>query len=209
MAAVRDSWRALWSSRLLVWPAGVDGARLRLRARARRLDPPGLTRGFGWLGDLLAAPAARWDASWYLVIAHYGYRPELGSFTSARTAFFPLYPLGLRAIASFGVPPVLAGVLVSLLALSLALYGIHRLTALELDSARACGERPGAAERRSGSPGGAHHRLRTDGVLPLGGVLEVALPSALGRRVLVRAHGRWAIVGVLGSSRPRRAARAS
>ena len=57
----------------------------------------------------LAAPAARWDASWYLVIAHYGYRPDLGSFTSSRTAFFPLYPLGLHAIATSGVPPVLAG----------------------------------------------------------------------------------------------------
>ena len=36
MAAVRDSWRALWSSRLLVWAAGVgDAADVRLRARAR------------------------------------------------------------------------------------------------------------------------------------------------------------------------------
>ena len=26
MAAVRDSWRALWSSRLLVWAAGVGDA---------------------------------------------------------------------------------------------------------------------------------------------------------------------------------------
>ena len=45
------------------------------------------------------------DASWYLVIAHYGYRPELGAYTSSRTAFFPLYPLGLHAIAFSGVPP--------------------------------------------------------------------------------------------------------
>src|ERR1700674_4283738 len=65
-------------------------------------------------------------------IAHYAYRPELGSLTSARTAFFPLYPLGLRTISWFGLPPVLAGVLLSLLALMFALYGIHRLTTLEL-----------------------------------------------------------------------------
>jgi Gpi18-like mannosyltransferase len=95
-------------------------------------NPPGVTRGFGWLGNLLAAPAARWDAAWYLVIAHYGYRPDLGAFTSSRTAFFPLYPLGLSAIAHLGVPPVLAGVLLSLAAFALALYGIHRLTTLEL-----------------------------------------------------------------------------
>jgi hypothetical protein len=80
---------------------------------------------------VLAAPAARWDAAWYLTIAHYGYRPDLGAFTAARTAFFPLYPLGLRAISELGVPPILAGVLLSLLALAAGLYGLHRLTTLE------------------------------------------------------------------------------
>src|SRR5271166_6290605 len=137
VAAVRDSWRALWSSRLLVWFAGV-GTLLSFGFGPVRntFDPPGLTRGFGWLGDLLAAPAARWDAAWYLVIAHYGYRPDLGSLTSARTAFFPLYPLGLSALAGTGLAPVLAGVLLSVSALALALYGIHRLTTLELARAR-------------------------------------------------------------------------
>src|ERR1017187_9746525 len=130
--AVRDSWRALWCSRLLVWAAGV-GTLLTFGFGPVRhaFNPPGVTKGLGWLGDLLAGPAARWDASWYLVIAHYGYRPDLGGFTSSRTAFFPLYPLGLRAVAWLGIPPVLAGVMVSLLALARALYGIHRLTTLE------------------------------------------------------------------------------
>jgi hypothetical protein len=133
MTAVRESWRALWASRVLVWAAGV-GTLVAFGFGPVRgaFNPPGVTRGFGWLGDLLAAPAARWDAAWYLVIAHYGYRPDLGAFTSSRTAFFPLYPLGLRGISWFGVPPVLAGVLLSLLALAFALYGIHRLTTLEL-----------------------------------------------------------------------------
>jgi hypothetical protein len=133
MAAVRDSARALWSSRLLVWVAGSGTVLLLGHGPTRKaLDPPGLTRGLGWLGDLLAAPAARWDSSWFLVIAHYGYRPDLGPFTSTRAAFFPAYPLGLRALAWLGAPPVLAGVLLSIGALSLALYGIHRLTTLEL-----------------------------------------------------------------------------
>ena len=116
MAAVRDSWRALWSSRLLVWVGRRgNGADVRLRPGAQRVRPARASRaGFGWLGDLLAAPAARWDASWYLVIARYGYRPELGRYTSSRTAFFPLYPLGLRALSVLGSPPVLAGVLLSL-----------------------------------------------------------------------------------------------
>jgi hypothetical protein len=133
MAAVRDTWQALWTSRLLVW-AGALLALLTFGFGPERkvFNPPGLTAGFGRLGDLLAAPAARWDSVWYLVIAHYGYHPELGSFTSSRAAFFPLYPLGLRLIADLGTPPILAGVLLSVAALAAALYGIHRLTVLEL-----------------------------------------------------------------------------
>jgi mannosyltransferase PIG-V len=130
--AVREVWRALWSSRLLVWAAAIVTI-LALGPGPHRhaFDPPGLTRGLGWLGDLLAAPAARWDAAWYLVIADHGYRPEFGAFTASRTAFFPLYPLGVRAIAELGAPLVLAGVLLSLAALAVGLYGLHRLTALE------------------------------------------------------------------------------
>jgi Mannosyltransferase (PIG-V) len=133
MAAVRETWRALFISRLLVWVAGAGTvATLGFGPVRGAFDPPGVTRGFGWLGDVLAAPAARWDSSWYLVIAHYGYRPELGSYTSARDAFFPLYPLGLRALSDLGLQPVLAGVLFSLAAFACALYGIHRLSTLEL-----------------------------------------------------------------------------
>jgi len=136
IAAVRDCWRALWVSRLLVWVAGAGTVlALGFGPTRRVFDPPGVTRGFGWLGNLLAAPAARWDSAWYLVIAHYGYRPELGVFTASRAAFFPLYPLGLRAIASVGFAPVLAGVLLSVFALACSLYGIHRLTTLELAQA--------------------------------------------------------------------------
>src|SRR5262249_16589255 len=96
----------------------------------KAVDPPGLTRGLGWLGDLLAAPAARWDASWFLVIAHHGYRPDLGALTSSRAAFFPVYPLGLRAVAWLGAPPLLARVLLSIGALPLALYAIPPPSAL-------------------------------------------------------------------------------
>src|ERR1700704_4976033 len=133
MTAVRDAWQALWWSRLLVWVAGV-GTLLSFGWGPVRgaLNPPGFTRGFGPLGDLLAGPAARWDASWYLVIAHYGYRPDLAPFTASRTAFFPLYPLGIRGFSDLGLPPVLAGVLISLVAFAFALYGIHRLATLEL-----------------------------------------------------------------------------
>jgi hypothetical protein len=133
MLAVRETWRALWGSRLLVLAAGV-GTILAFGFGPQRkaFDPPGITSGFGWLGNLLAAPVARWDGVWYLVIARYGYRPDLGAYTSSRTAFFPLYPFALRTVSWLGAPPILAGVLVSVAAFALALYGIHRLATLEL-----------------------------------------------------------------------------
>ncbi|MGC2374087.1 MAG: mannosyltransferase family protein [Solirubrobacteraceae bacterium] len=130
--AVRDVWLALWVSRLLVWVGGaVAVATLGFGPLRHAFNPLGITRGFGWLGDVLAAPAARWDAAWYLVIAHYGYRPELGSLTASRTAFFPLYPLGVRGLSDLGLAPVIAGVLLSLAALAAGLYALHRLTTLE------------------------------------------------------------------------------
>jgi hypothetical protein len=130
--AVRDVWRAMWTSRLLVWIAGAGTvATFGFGPVRHAFDPPGVTRGFGPLGDVLAAPAARWDAAWYLVIAHFGYRPDFGTLTASRTAFFPLYPLGVRALAGLGLAPVIAGVLLSLMALAAGLYGLHRLTTLE------------------------------------------------------------------------------
>jgi hypothetical protein len=190
-AAVRDSWRALWSSRLLVWLAGVTTLLTYGFGPVRHaFNPPGLTRGFGWLGDLLAAPAARWDASWYLVIAHYGYRPDLGAFTSSRDAFFPLYPLALRAFGWLGVPLVLAGVVISMLALAFALYGIHRLTTLEFT--------------RLGKPGGEVARLAVlvSAFAPMAFFLSAVYSEALYLAISVglfyaARQGRWALVGVL------------
>jgi hypothetical protein len=132
-AALRDVWLSVWSSRLLVWLAGSGAvAVLGFGPVRHAFDPPGVTRGFGWLGDVLAAPVARWDAAWYLVIAHYGYRPEFGAFTAPRDAFFPLYPLGLHALSAIGFAPVIAGVGLSIGAFMAALYGLHRLTTLEV-----------------------------------------------------------------------------
>ncbi len=155
-AALRDTWRALLCSRVLVWVAGVGAVVTFSTVPRSAFDPPHTTGGFGWLGDLLAAPAARWDAAWYLVIAHYGYRPDLQGFASisARAAFFPLYPLGLRAISQLGAPPVLAGVLLSMAALAAALYAIHRLTALEAGRLLGLRADGGAVAARSAAGGG-------------------------------------------------------
>ena len=194
--AARESWRALWSSRLLVWVAGVGTvATLGYGPVRGAFDPPGVTGGFGWLGDLLAAPAARWDAAWYLVIARFGYRPDLGFYTSSRTAFFPLYPFGIRTISWLGVPPVLAGVLLSVLALALALYGIHRLTTLELARTSMSGSRVGQA---------AQLAVLLSAFAPMAfffsAVYSESLYLALSVGLFWSArHGRWTWVGVLGA----------
>ncbi|HEY4427296.1 MAG TPA: mannosyltransferase family protein [Solirubrobacteraceae bacterium] len=196
LLAARDSWRALWSSRALVWLAAV-GTVLALGPGPVRtaVNPAGLTRGLGWLGNVLAAPAARWDAAWYMVIARYGYRPDLGPLTSPRTAFFPLYPLGLRAIATVGVPLVIAGVLLSLLALALALYGIHRLTTLELVRAG----RPAIGDGREV----ARLAVLVTAFAPMAFFLSAVYSESLYLALSVglfwsARRGRWALVGVLG-----------
>jgi hypothetical protein len=198
VTAMRESWRALWSSRLLVWAAGMGTVLAFGFGPVRKaFDPPGVTRGFGWLGNLLAAPAARWDAAWYLVIAHYGYRPDLGAYTASRTAFFPLYPLGLSAIAHLGVPPVLAGVLLSLLALALALYGIHRLTTLELTRAGGDGDSAGRGEV-------ARLAVMVTAFAPMAFFFSAVYSESLYLMLSVGVFwcarkGRWAWVGVLGA----------
>lgn len=214
MAAVRDVWRALWVSRLLVWVAGVGAvATFGLVAKRAAFNPPHVTSGFGWFGDLLAAPAARWDAAWYLVIAHYGYSPELSAFTgvAARSAFFPLYPLGIRGVSALGVPPVIAGVLLSLLALALALYGIHRLTTLE--ARRLLGTRtqagpPALPQAQEAAAGRGREAARlavlVTAFAPMAfffsAVYSESLYLALSVGVFWCARqGRWAWVGVLGA----------
>jgi Mannosyltransferase (PIG-V) len=197
--AIADSAGALFGSRALVWLAGSGTlAVLGFGPLRKAFDPPGLTRGFGWLGDLLAGPAARWDSAWYLVIAQHGYRPDLGSYTAPRDAFFPLYPLALRAISWLGSPPVLAGVLVSTLALALALYGIHRLTTLEL------ARHAHALEPASSAREAARLAVLLTAFAPmaffLSAVYSESLFLALSVGVFWSArHGRWALAGALGA----------
>jgi Mannosyltransferase (PIG-V) len=201
-AALRDSGRALLSSRALVWAAGA-GAVLAFGSVSRHaLEVPGASGGLGWLGNLLAAPAARWDASWYLVIAHYGYRPELGAFTAPRDAFFPLYPLGLRPLAWLGFAPVLAGVLLSLAAFALALYGIHRLSALELgEGAR---RRAGARIRSGEGLEAARLAVMLTAFAPMAFFFSAVYSESLYLALSVglfwcARNGRWAAVGALGA----------
>jgi mannosyltransferase PIG-V len=133
-AAVADAWRALWVSRLLLWVTAVDAVAIwGISRRAVDFDPLGLTRPFTSLGDLLVAPAARWDSVWFLRIAEHGYVAD----EPARAAFFPLYPLLVRIGEALTGSAIVGGILVSSLAFAVALVVLHRLTALELGSAAA------------------------------------------------------------------------
>jgi hypothetical protein len=133
-AATADALRALLLSRLLVWAAGAGAAALwGLSGRATMFDPGAVTRPFGPAANALVAPFARWDSVWYLAIANDGYPAD----DPRRTAFFPLYPLLVRAAAIVVREPIVAGVLVSVLCFGVALVLLHRLTALELGPAAA------------------------------------------------------------------------
>ena len=187
-AALHDAWRALWISRVLVWVAGVGAVAMLGFGPARKvLQHAALTHGFGSLGDLLVAPAARWDAGWYLLIANHGYQPSLGAATAARGAFFPLYPLLVRALSTLLVAPVLAGVAVSTLALALALYGLHRLTSLE-----------------TGSRDAARLAVMVSALAPMAFFFSAVYSESLYLALSVGTFwfarkGRWALTGMLGA----------
>src|SRR5256885_12802478 len=79
-------------------------------------EPP---RDVGWGFDVWA----RWDGGWFTGIARDGYTDP-----KTTTAFFPAYPLLVRAAGwVLGGHAVLAGVLVSLLAAAAAFVLLHEL----------------------------------------------------------------------------------
>jgi Mannosyltransferase (PIG-V) len=126
---VRTGWQALWTSRAAVFVSGVLAVLAFRRAPGTEgFDPAGLTAPFGYFGNLLVAPFARWDSTWYLAIAQGGYDHQ-----PARTAFFPVYPLAMRGLGIVIASDLIAGVLISLVAFGIALVLLHRLAALELD----------------------------------------------------------------------------
>ncbi len=202
--ALRDALSLLLSSRALIWIAGISVVLLFGFGPTRSAyHPPGLTGGFGPLGDVLAAPAARWDAAWYLTIAHYGYLPELGPFTAQRAAFFPLYPLLIWAVSLVGMAGALAGVLISLAALLGALYALHRLTTLELSSGYLLPAMTQRVRNTIADRDVARLALAITAFGPMAFFLSAdyseSLYLALSIGVFLQARrGRWMWVGVLG-----------
>jgi len=84
-------------------------------------DPTGISSGLGSVGNVLAAPALRWDAIGYITIAQHGYT------TAGSTRWFPLYPLLIHVFTPAVGSPVIAGVLISLTAFGIGLTLVHRI----------------------------------------------------------------------------------
>ena len=133
--ALRAAWSVFWSTRAAVLLVAIFAALSfgpaaggLAERNAAAFDEPALTRA---LAEPVLAPLARWDAAWYLRIADSGY-----AGSDARAAFFPLYPLLVRALATpFGASPgalLLAAYAVALAAFLAALVLLYRLVSLEL-----------------------------------------------------------------------------
>jgi Mannosyltransferase (PIG-V) len=133
--AMRAAWSVFWTTRAAVLVVAVFAALSfgpatggLAERNAAVFDEPELTRA---VADPLLSPLARWDAAWYLRIADSGY-----AGSDARAAFFPLYPLLVRGLATpFGASPgalFVASYFVALAAFLGALVLLHRLVSLEL-----------------------------------------------------------------------------
>jgi len=92
---------------------------------------PGGRPGFRVPGDEIANLYGRWDGGWYLDIAIYGYHYDPSFHQQQNIAFFPAFPLAMRAVAHVvGDAPrfVLAsGVIVSWAAFAAALACLFAL----------------------------------------------------------------------------------
>jgi Gpi18-like mannosyltransferase len=76
---------------------------------------------------ILRARASRGDGNWYMSISQFGYdRRPYSAERQANWAFFPVYPLLLRAAARLTGDMPLTGVLLSTLLLLPALFLLHR-----------------------------------------------------------------------------------
>jgi len=125
--------RAIVVSRVIVWAAGllaIGHFGLQLGQFAA-IDPQHLTEPFrsGLLNELVA-PTARWDAVWYLRIAEHGYSAPMAA------AFYPLYPLLIRAGTTLFGAPLLVGASISVVSAAVALVLVHRLSRLDLDESQ-------------------------------------------------------------------------
>jgi len=170
-------------SRLIVLVAGAGSVSLWGTVPVQgTYDPRGLTSSLGGWLDTLVAPLARWDSAWLLDVAEVGYPAGY----EPRTAFFPLYPLLVHALATVIRSPLLAGLVLSGACAFGGAMLVHRLAAREL------GE-------RAATPA-AWALLLFPGSLWLSAVYTEGLFLLLAAGCLLAARERrWAIAGALGA----------
>ncbi len=148
----------------------------------------GRATDIGWLEY-----ASRWDTGWYIQIATEGYRFDVET-GKGNVAFFPLFPLLMRAVIACGASPIAAGLLIANVCFFVALVLFFRFVAAEF------GRRPLAQHATAllaFSPGLAWFSI--------GYTESLFLALTLGLILALRS-GRWALaiaLGVLaGLSRP-------
>ncbi len=76
----------------------------------------------------------RWDSGWYLSIVQNGYFYAPGQQSSV--AFFPLYPLLVKAVSFALVDPRIAGIVLSNVALLFAAIYLFKTTALDYENSK-------------------------------------------------------------------------
>lgn len=114
------------------WEAGVAAALVRVAFFA-------IGMGASWLlMSVTSGPPGtgfeemwrRWDAHHFLTIAEHGYTASQSDAHAA--AFFPAFPLAVRPLLWIGLSPVVAGLVISAIAATVAGYFLYRLADEEL-----------------------------------------------------------------------------
>ncbi|HST24577.1 MAG TPA: hypothetical protein VLJ76_01150 [Gaiellaceae bacterium] len=113
----RYAWIVRWwgLSRLLVFVPAIVSQAVGWPQRAPSLDSRPL--------DLLTS----WDGRWYRAIANHGYLVLPGSGHQNDTAFFPLYPIALRALRELGLSLNAGGLLLANAAFLVGLVALYEL----------------------------------------------------------------------------------
>jgi hypothetical protein len=127
-ATKQTVWRALWTSRLVILFSGIAGVvQIGLPSSAwSDYDSKHLTAPFGYLANAVVAPLARWDSVWYVRIAEHWY-----AHVRERMAFFPLYPGLMHVLGWVTRSDLVAGVLISVVSLAVALFLLERLVRMD------------------------------------------------------------------------------
>jgi hypothetical protein len=137
----RSRWSELGETLLLL--AATRAVLVLIGLVSRALLAPLRTEPYPWnySKSLWLAIWGVWDSGWYLDIAQFGYsaagRTDPEILNQANYAFFPLYPLTLRALGPLVGGPFNAGLIVSNVSLVGACLALRRLVALDHDAATA------------------------------------------------------------------------